>query len=163
MAYDTYTPMFSEICLKVNNAKDKPKKVAVLRKHKSEALEMFLKSALDPRIEWLLPEGDVPYIKNDAPEGEGEQMRLAQQTSKLHNFVRMNREDLNMPPVYGNQSLNKINREKMFIQLLEGLHQDEAELVILAKDKAINRKYKGLNKNTVCEAFGWDEDFTADG
>ena len=89
MAYDTYTPMFSEICLKVNNAKDKPKKLAVLRKHQSEALEMFLKSALDPRIEWLLPEGDVPYIKNDAPEGEGEQMRLAQQTSKLHNFVRM--------------------------------------------------------------------------
>jgi hypothetical protein len=159
MVYETYTPMFSEIFLRVNNAKDKQKKIAVLKKHRSEALEMFLKSALDPRVEWLLPKGDVPYIKNEAPEGEGEQMRLAQQVYKLHNYVSLNREDLKLPPVVGNKDLNRINREKMFIQLLEGLHQDEAELVIIAKDKKLNKKYRGLNSSTVCEAFGWSEDF----
>ena len=57
MAYETYTPMFSEIAKRVHNAKDKPTKIKVLNKYRSPAWEMFLKSALDPRIEWMLPEG----------------------------------------------------------------------------------------------------------
>ena len=47
----------------------------------------------------------------------------------------------------------------MFIQMLEGLHEDEAKLVLLAKDKNLNREYKGLNASTVTEAYGWDEHF----
>ena len=54
---------------KVNNAKDKPKKVAVLRKYDSPNLRAFLMCAFNPDIEWLLPEGQVPYIENDAPDG----------------------------------------------------------------------------------------------
>ena len=50
-------------------------------------------------------------------------------------------------------------RENMFIQMLEGLHQNEAELVVAAKDKALHRKYKGLSANVVREAFGWTEDY----
>ena len=48
---------------------------------------------------------------------------------------------------------------KLFIQLLEGLSAGEAECMCLAKDKSLHRKYKGLNANTVREAFGWDENF----
>ncbi len=50
-------------------------------------------------------------------------------------------------------------RENMFIQMLEGLHQSEAELVVAAKDKALHRKYKGLSANVVKEAFGWTEEY----
>ena len=64
-AVETYTPLFHEIFTKVNNAKDKPKKIAVLQKYRSEALENFLMAAFNPQITWLLPEGDVPYIEND--------------------------------------------------------------------------------------------------
>ena len=42
---ETYVPLYSEICKKVNNAKDKPRKIEVLRKYRSEGLEMFLKSS----------------------------------------------------------------------------------------------------------------------
>ena len=69
MAYETYTPLFSEICKKVNNAKDKGAKIKVLREHRTKALEQFMKAALCPEIEWMLPAGDVPFMANDAPEG----------------------------------------------------------------------------------------------
>ena len=59
----------------------------------------------------------------------------------------------------GNPDLNTMKREMMFIQLLEGLHEKEALLLIDAKNGAINKKYKGLNATTVCEAFGWNENF----
>ncbi|SVC76250.1 uncharacterized protein METZ01_LOCUS329104, partial [marine metagenome] len=68
-AVETYAPLFHEIFTKVNNAKDKPKKVAVLRQYRTEALENFLMAAFNPSITWLLPEGNVPYIPNEAPDG----------------------------------------------------------------------------------------------
>ena len=159
MAYETYTPMFSEVCQKVHNAKDKATKIKVLQRYRSEALEMFLKSALDPRIEWLLPEGEVPYLENEAPDGTGESSRLSAEVHRLYNFVQLNREDLGMPPVIGNQSLTRVKREMMFIQLLEGLNVEEAKIVLLAKDKTLHRKYKGLNANTVTQAYGWSDKF----
>jgi hypothetical protein len=159
MAYETYTPMFSEIAKRVHNAKDKPTKIKVLNKYRSPAWEMFLKSALDPRIEWMLPEGGVPYIENEAPEGEGDQMRLATEMNKMYNFVQMNREDIGKDTVVGNPGLSRLKREQMFIQMLEGLHKEEAELILLAKDKNIHRKYKGLNTPTVTAAYGWSETF----
>ena len=47
----------------------------------------------------------------------------------------------------------------MFVQLLEGLSQGEAECTLLAKDQCLNKKYKGLTANLIKEAFGWDENF----
>ena len=37
-AVETFTPLYHEIFTKVNNAKDKPKKIAVLRKYDTEHL-----------------------------------------------------------------------------------------------------------------------------
>jgi hypothetical protein len=157
---ETYTPLYSEICTKVNNAKDKPKKIAVLRKYRTPQLEMFLKAALDPNIEWMVPDGDVPFIPNEAPDGT-EHTRLSNEMRNCHNYVKMNRDYLNMPTVVGNPDLNTARREMMFIQLLEGLHQDEANLLVVAKDKNLSKKYKGLTSSAVQEAFGWDEYFQA--
>ena len=55
-------PLMSEIATKVNNAKDKPRKLKVLKDNDSVALRQVLKGAFDPNIEWLLPKGDdIPY------------------------------------------------------------------------------------------------------
>ncbi len=62
--------LMSEIATKVNNAKDKPRKLKVLQDNDSTPLRQVLKGAFDPNIEWLLPKGDdVPYTVNDAPIG----------------------------------------------------------------------------------------------
>tara|TARA_B110001454_G_scaffold43183_1_gene42265 strand:+ start:1972 stop:2454 length:483 start_codon:yes stop_codon:yes gene_type:complete len=155
---ETYTPSFHEICSKVNNAKDKAKKIGVLRKYRTECLEMFLNSGLNPNIVWMLPHGDVPYKPNEAPEGT-EHTILAQEARNLYNYVKMNRSRLNLSEVIGNEHINMAQREMMFIQMLEGLHTKEAQLVILAKDKLLSKNFKGLTATCVCEAFGWSDTF----
>jgi hypothetical protein len=119
---------------------------------------MFLNAALNPNVEWMLPAGDVPFIPNEAPDGT-EHTRLSSEMRTVHNYVKLHRDRLNMPEVLGNPGLNSARREMMFIQLLEGLHQSEADLLIVAKDKKLSRKYKGLTANAVQEAYEWNEHF----
>ena len=60
------TLTFHEILVKVNNAKDKPKKLEVLKHYDTAELRMVLKSGFDPNITWELPEGKPPYKENEA-------------------------------------------------------------------------------------------------
>ena len=69
MAVDTYTPLYSEILGKLSKIKSKKEKVNHLKFYNDGSLRMVIKSSFDPKVKWLLPEGDVPYIPNDAPEG----------------------------------------------------------------------------------------------
>ena len=158
MGYETFTPLYHEIFTKVNNAKDKPKKVAVLRKYDSPNLRSFLMCSFNPDLEWMLPEGQVPYIENDAPDGT-EHTRLDREGRLLFNFVKRKVAGTVDEWRIGNPSLNDMKRETMFIQLLEGLSAGEAQCLCLSKDRTLHRKYKGLNANTIRDAFGWDENF----
>ena len=142
-----YTPLMSEVLDKVAKAKTKKQKIELLRQNNTDALRMVLKSSFDPRIEWDLPEGDVPYTPNEAPEGTEHNM-LVHEARTLYHYIKG-----------GNPKLTQNRRENMFIQLLEGLHQSEAEIIVAAKDKGLHRKYKGLSANVVREAFGWTEDY----
>ena len=108
---------------------------------------MVLKSSFDPKIEWMMPEGEVPFTPNDVPAGT-EHTRLASEARKLYRFVRG-----------GDNEINQMTREKIFIQMLEGLHVSEANLVINAKDKKLHQVYKGLSAAVVKEAFGWNDDY----
>ena len=156
---ETFRPLFHEIFTKVNNAKDKPKKIKVLQAYRTEALEMVLKGAFDPKISWLIPEGNVPYIANEAPDGT-EHTILEREAHKLHNYVQLER---NPPdgPIVGNPNLNQMKREMMFVQMLEGLSAGEAKVLCLAKERTLSKEYKGLTARMVQEAFGWDENFVA--
>ena len=81
-------PMMNEIATKVNNAKDKPRKLKVLKDHDSVPLRQVLKGAFDPNIEWLLPKGDdVPYKKNEAPIGTDHTL-LSQEAKRLYLFTK---------------------------------------------------------------------------
>ena len=132
---------------KNKNAKDKPKKIDVLRKHNTPGMRMVLKGAFDPNIKWDLPPGIPPYIANEAPAGT-EHTYLELEAKRLYNFVKG-----------GNNLLNKIRKETLFIQMLEGLHADEAKILIDMKNKTLNKTYKGLTSEMVKEAFGWNADF----
>ena len=140
-------PMMSEIATKINNAKDKPKKLKVLKEHDSVALRQVLKGAFDPNIEWLLPKGDVPYTANEAPIGT-EHTMLLQEAKRLYLFTKG-----------GDNTLSRNKRETLFIQMLEGLSAQEAEFLITVVNKKVNNKYKGFTANLVKEAFNWDDNF----
>tara|TARA_Y100000310_G_scaffold341388_1_gene440362 strand:- start:51 stop:536 length:486 start_codon:yes stop_codon:yes gene_type:complete len=141
------TLLLSEVLDLVAKAKTKEKKIQTLREHNSDSLRMILKSSFDPDIEWLLPQGEVPFIPNDAPAGT-EHNVLAYESRKLYHYIRG-----------GNNTLSQNKRESMFVQLLEGLHESEADLIVAAKDKVLHQKYKGLSANVVREAFNWDDNF----
>ena len=140
--------LMSEILTKVNNAKDKAKKIAVLRENTSAPLKQILKGAFDPSIVWDLPAGDPPYIKNEAPIGT-EHGLLRNEAKRLWHFVKG-----------ADDQTTKTQKETMFIQMLEGLHQDEANLLLGMKNKSLNKMYKGLTESMVKEAFEWDDNFT---
>ena len=147
MAVNTYTPLIHEVLKKVHNAKTKDKKVEILREHNSEALRIIIKGSFDPNIEWVVPEGDVPYNKNEAPEGT-EHTQLFQESKKLWRFIKG--ADTKTP---------QWKKENMFVQILEGLSQGEAEVVVAAKDKKLHQVYKGLSAAVVKEAFYWNDEF----
>lgn len=140
-------PLLSEILTKVNNAKDKPKKIEVLKQNDSVPLRQILKGAFDPKIEWDLPEGTPPYKENDAPAGT-EHTTLYTEARRLWHFVKG-----------ADDKLTKTRKEMMFIQMLEGLHSLEAKLLIAVKEKELNKVYKGLTDAVVKEAFGWNDEY----
>ena len=140
--------LMSEIATKVNTAKDKPRKLKVLKDHDSVPLRQILKGAFDPKIEWLLPKGDdIPYNKNDAPIGT-EHTLLSQEAKRLYLFTKG-----------GDNTLSQNKRETLFIQMLEGLSAQEADFLVTVVNKKVNNKYKGFTANLVKEAFDWNDDF----
>ena len=147
MAFDTYTPLFSEILGKVSKLKTKKEKVAHLQKYNTDSLRMIVKSSFDPKVKWALPFGEVPDRTNEAPEGTEHSM-LSYEARKLYHFIEG-----------GDNLISQNKRESMFVQLLEGLHPDEADVLVAAKDKILHQKYKGLSANVVKDAFGWTEEY----
>jgi len=145
---DTYTPLLSEVLKKVHNAKTKEKKIELLRQYDCEPLRMVIKSSFDPNIEWLIPEGEVPYKQNEAEDGT-EHTMLRKEARKLYRFLKG-----------GDDATPRFKKENMFIQMLEGLHKTEAQLLVDAKDKKLHQVYKGLSDNVVKEAFGWNDNYT---
>ena len=139
--------LFSEIATKINNAKDKPRKLKVLQDNDSVALRQVLKGAFDPNVVWELPEGDVPYTVNDAPIGT-EHTVLSQEAKRLYLFTKG-----------GDNSLTSNKKELLFVQMLEGLSGEESKFLITVVNKKINNEYKGFTANLVKEAFYWDDNF----
>ena len=132
--------LISEILRKVSNAKTKKEKVDLLRKHKSPALRQLMIINFDDSVVSLLPEGEVPYTPNDAPVGT-DHTRLEQEYRGLYRFFK------------GGAKLSNLKRESMFVQLLEGLSAEEAELLCLVKDGSLTTKYKRITKAVVSEAY----------
>ena len=133
--------LISEILRKVSNTKTKKEKVDLLRKHNSTALRQLLIINFDDSIVSMLPEGDVPYTPNDAPVGT-DHTRLEQEYRGLYRFFKG-----------GDNRLPALKRESMFVQLLEGLSAEEAELLVLCKDGRLGDKYKRITKAVISEAY----------
>ena len=121
--------LISEVLQKAHSAKTKAEKIKILRDNDSQALRSILIINFDESVVSLLPEGEPPYRKNEAPEGT-EHTKLEHEARILYHFFK------------GGSNIPNLRRETMFVQLLEGLHPDEAEVVILAKDKKLHKRYK---------------------
>ncbi len=133
--------LLSEILRKVSNAKTKKEKISILQQNNTPALRMLLIWNFDDTAISVVPEGEVPYTPNDAPIGT-DHTRLEHEYKGFYRFIKG-----------GDPRLKALKRETMFVQLLEGLSAEEAELLCLIKDGNLNDKYKRITKSVVSEAF----------
>jgi len=133
-------PFQHEILDLVNAQRTKPKRVEILKEYANDALKALLIWNFDESVISLLPQGVVPYKENEVPVGT-DHTSLRREYRQLYHFVKG-----------GNDSLSSLRRETMFIQMLEGLHPKEAELLCLVKDKQLTTKYK-IDRDVVSQAY----------
>ena len=133
-------PFVHEILEYVSKQRSKAKKVDALKEYRNDALTAILIWNFDDTVVSLLPEGHVPYKENEVPVGT-DHTSLRREWKNLYHFVRG-----------GNNTLTSLRRETMFIQILEGLHPEEARILCLIKDKQLQTRYK-ITYDIVREAY----------
>ena len=161
-------PFCYEVLDAASKQRTKAKKIEVLKTYAHDSIMAVLIWNFDESIVSLLPEGEVPYGNtrednsmtgtlsdkiNDAV-GKMNEMgsnslgsqdqgkaSIRKEYSKFYNFIKG-----------GNDTLSSLRRETMFINILEGLHPLEAEILVLVKDKRLSEKYK-ITKEIVSAAY----------
>jgi len=162
-------PFVFEVLDLVSKQKSKAKKVQVLRKYDEFHLRTIFLWNFDTVVQSMLPEGDVPYQSYDDQNSYSgtlstkmqEDIRAMHETGSFSMGVSdqqgrttIRREVKNFYHFVkgGNDGLNNMRRESMFINILQGLHPLEAEIICLVKDKRLSDKYK-ITREIVEEAY----------
>ena len=123
-------PFMNEILELVSEQKTDAKKVAILKEYECDILKSLFIWNFDDSIISLLPEGKVPYKPNENPLGTD------------HSSLRREQRNLYMFVKGGNDALSTIRRETIFIQMLEGLHPKEADIIVAVKDGDLEDMYE---------------------
>ena len=161
-------PFTFEVLNLVSKQRTNIKKVEVLQKYNDPSLRAIFIWNFDESVTSSLPVGIVPYSSvgeqgsfsgtlsekiDDAVDkmseigsnslGSQDQgfSSIRKEYSKFYNFIKG-----------GNDSLSSLRRETMFINVLQGLHPLEAEILCLVKDKQLETKYK-ITKELVSQAY----------
>ena len=101
------------------------------------AVKLVLQWVFDDNINSTLPEGKTPYNRDEAPASDLAQTSLRFESRQFKYFVT--------------EEVPQTRRETMWIQLLEGIPQMEAELMELVKDGVW--PFKNITKNVAQKAF----------
>ena len=161
-------PFTFEVLNLASKQRSNAKKVELLKRYEHPSLKAIFIWNFDESIVSVLPSGEVPYAATseqnsfsgtlsekieDAVSKMGEmgsnslgsqdqgRSSIRKEYQKFYNFI-----------IGGNDSLSSLRRESMFINILQGLHPLEAEILILVKDKKLDTKYK-ITKQIVAEAY----------
>ena len=162
-------PFLFEVLDLVSKQRSKAKKIEVLRKYNHPSLRSILIWNFDESVISKLPQGEVPYSGYDEQNTYSGTLstKITEEVRRLHEkdsfsmgsgdregHTTIRREFKNFYHFIkgGNEGLSAIRRESMFINILEGLHPLEAEILCLVKDKKLSEKYK-ITKEIVAEAF----------
>lgn len=161
-------PFVFEVFQLASKQKSNAKKLEVLQKYSHPSIQTLFVWNFDESIISLLPEGEVPYASvgeqnsfsgnisekisdavskmeemgsNSLGSQDQGKSSIRKEYQKFYNFVKG-----------GNDGLSSLRRETMFINLLQGLHPLEAEILCLVKDKKLHTKYK-ITKEIASQAY----------
>ena len=162
-------PLVFEVLDLVSRSRSKAKKIEVLKKYDEQHLRRVLIWNFDQSIQSILPDGPVPYVGYDEQNTYNgtlstkitHDVRTMHETGNFslgvsdqqgHTTIRRESKNFYHFVRGGNDAMSNIRRETMFINILQGLHPLEAEIVVLAKDKKISDKYN-ITREIVSEAY----------
>ena len=140
-------PMVHEILEAVDSERVKTKKLEILRTYGDDSFKMVMIWNFDETVVSMLPAGPVPYqpvegdVQANREQGIPQRTTIRNSARQFYRFVKG-----------GDDALNKIKRESIFINILQTLPQPEADILVLVKDKALNTKYN-ITKELVAEAY----------
>jgi len=161
-------PFVFEVFDAASKQRTKAKKIEVLQRYAHDSIMALLIWNFDETAISVLPPGEVPYGNNKEDNmvsgtlsdrindavgkmsemgsnslGSQDQGKasIRKEYTKFYNFLKG-----------GNDKLSSLRRETMFINILEGLHPLEAEILILVKDKKLTDKYK-ITKEIASSAY----------
>ena len=153
----------------VTKERSKARRVEALRKFEHPSLKALFIWNFDETVISALPPGDVPYAsvgEQDAYSGtvsgtvtdavkkmeelksnslgsqDQGQSSIRREFKKFYNFIKG-----------GNDGLSNLRRETIFINIVQGLHPREAEILCLVKDKKLEEKYKAITKEIISQAY----------
>jgi hypothetical protein len=132
--------LISEVLEEAGKIIKRDERIKFLQLNKSPGLTDILRVQYDDTIVSALPEGAPNYRQDDAPK-DYQYTILNKAYTQFKYFFK--------GPIAND--MNPLKRESLFLNLLETLHVEEAELLIAAKDKKM--KYKGITKKLVRDAF----------
>jgi Family of unknown function (DUF6433) len=162
-------PFAFEVLDLVSRQRSNAKKVEILKKYEHPSLKAIFIWNFDESVISMLPEGPVPYSGySEQTSYSGslstkitEDIRRMHETGSFSMGINDTQQRTTIRKEFknfyhfirgGNDGLNNIRRESMFITILEGLHPLEAEIVCLVKDKQLQTKYK-ITKEIIAEAY----------
>ena len=126
-----------EFLEKVSKLKKTQEKIDAIKANDSLPLRIILQAAFDPKVEWLLPEGEPPYKPNDIVD---QQHVLIKEIEKLRYYIKG-----------FHDNLNQTKREMMFVELLERVDPKDAKLLCAIKDKKM--PFNGITLQHVKEGL----------
>ena len=132
--------LVSEVLEEAGKIIKRDERIKFLQLNKSPGLTDILRIQYDDKIVSALPEGAPNYRQDDAPK-DYQYTILNKAYTQFKYFFK--------GPIAND--MKPLKRESLFLNLLETLHVEEAELLIAAKDKKM--KYKGITKKLVRDAF----------
>ena len=126
-----------EILDEVRKQRSKEKKISILKKHDDNwALKDIIRGSMDSTVKWSIPDGEPPYTPSDAHNHPSD---LKRQNTKFAFLVQGMYKDT-----------PKFKKERIYFEILEGIHPEDAKLVIAMISK---QTPKGLTRPVVNEAY----------
>jgi hypothetical protein len=133
-AHQPYTRSLSSIVKEIEEANTIEAQVALLQKHSSKELKAIIGFAMSPNVKWMLPVGAPPFKFSQELDNEG---RFYSETGKLIHFV-------DSPD--GGRRLTNVKREKLFMDMLEVVHPEDARLLLRIKDRQVRIRQEAVRQ-----------------
>lgn len=131
--------LLHELFEEIQEAKTRADRIKIIKENDSFTVRTILQLAYNKSIELDFPSGAPPYTPSDSPTGM-ELTRLKNVIRPLGNCVK------------GSKTPG-FKKEKILIGILETIHQKDAEIIIAAKDKTLNKLYSKITENLVEKTF----------